>query len=455
MTSFPKIGESFYSLTIGSSFGKCNPKAFYNGGEPTWGDIANKIAPERDAYWNVYETLFNELSNPSSPSSVYLVTGAAGTGKTTLIHALAYSLATEFDLPVLIHIPSTPLDVNPIKSLIDAKNTKRIIVVVKHAAEYLMALSNFITDLRAKKMPVTVLLEERKNQWLSAITNYRKELSVPQFELGTLSTEEIKRILDALSEYKLLGKLTGSPIDVQIDHFEKLAQDDLLVALRELTSEERFDVIIRDEFNNIPSEIAKKAYVYVSALSQIDLSIRYETLMRILDLDYEKLKSEIFIPAAGVLISGEVIGFSRHNLGYKLGTRHPIIASVIFASAADHDEDKFQIFNDIISAMDIGFNDDSRLLQGIIKNRQLVNVFKSDEKKRAFYDRLESILPDSPYVLQHRSILEKDLDNSSSAVLYARRALAIDPKNLMLKNTLGLALESENAMSLNKQSIKH
>lgn len=176
--------------------------------------------------------------------------------------------------------------------------------------------------------------------------------------------------------------------------------------------------------------------------------------MRIFDLDYEKLKSEIFIPTEGILISGEASGFSRHNIGYKLGTRHPIIASIIFATAVDQDEIKFKIFNDIITSLDRGFKDDYRLLQEITRNRQLVGVFTSDEKKRAFYDQLESILPDSPYVLQHRSILERELDNRSVAISYARRAVALNPKSHMLKNTLGLALEFESRYIVDRAKNK-
>lgn len=443
MTIFPKIGESFYRLDSKTSFDKPNPRLFYCGAEPSWGDIANKIAPERDLYWNVFTTLFHELSEPSSPPSAYIITGSAGTGKTTLLHTLAYSLATEFGLSVLMHIPGSPLDTSLIEPLVDTKEVKRIIIVIKHAAEQLSALDNFINDLKAKKLPITLLLEERKNQWLSAVTNSHKKLNLPQFELGILSLDEIKRILDALTKYELLGKLTGSSRDIQIEHFTNLAHEDLLVALRELTSEGQFDDIIRDEFNKISSDLAKKAYVYVSALSQIDLSIRYETLMRIFDIGYEKLKSEIFIPTAGVLISGEATGYSRHNLGYKLITRHPIIASIIFAMAADQDEEKFQIFNDILTSLDRGYSDDYRLLQEITRNRQLVGVFKSDEKRRALYDRLESILPDSPYVLQHRSRLEKELNSPTEAVIYARRAVSMDNRNPVLRNTLGLALELE------------
>ncbi|HEY8745178.1 MAG TPA: hypothetical protein VIU62_18970 [Chloroflexota bacterium] len=61
--------------------------------------------------------------------------------------------------------------------------------------------------------------------------------------------------------------------------------------------------------------------------------------------------------------------------------------------------------------------------------------------RRAIYERLESILPGNAYVLQHRSILERDLNNPDLAMRYARESLKIEPKNVTLKNTLGLALE--------------
>ena len=65
--------------------------------------------------------------------------------------------------------------------------------------------------------------------------------------------------------------------------------------------------------------------------------------------------------------------------------------------------------------------------------------------EKAFFNRLErlaTILPDNPYVLQHRSILERDLDNPKLAIEFARRALRLEPNNPALQNTLGLALES-------------
>lgn len=442
---FPKIAESFYLIDPKTTLGPSNPKLFFHGAEATWGDICEKIAPERDAYWTILEALFPEFAEPTNSPSSYLITGAAGTGKTTLVYSLAYSIAKEFDLQVLMHIPGTPLDINVIGSLVSENNPKRIVVLVRHAAEYLSHLDSFMDEAKRKNLPITLLLEERKNQWVTAITNTKRHFSPPEFELGALSINEINRILDALNKHKVLGKLTGSSRDSQVEHFTSLAHKELLVALRELISESegQFDDIIRDEFKKIPSDTAKQAYIYVSALGQIDLSIRYETLMHILNLDIKQLREEIFTPTEGVLISGEALGSSRHNIGFRLTTRHPVIASIIFSTEAPSDDSKFEIFNNIITALDPGYNEDKRLLQEITRSRQLVGVFQSKEKKRAVYERLESALPGNPFVFQHRSILEKDLSDPQAAVLYARKALELDPRNPFLLNTLGLVLEFE------------
>ena len=50
-------------------------------------------------------------------------------------------------------------------------------------------------------------------------------------------------------------------------------------------------------------------------------------------------------------------------------------------------------------------------------------------------------MPGNPYVLQHRSILERDLENPEEAIRFAREAVSLERHNPALQNTLGLALE--------------
>ncbi len=225
-----------------------------------------------------------------------------------------------------------------------------------------------------------------------------------------------------------------------MDHFTKLADKELIVALRELTSDTTFDEIVRDEFDKIPSELAKQTYKYVAALGQLNLPVRYEILMPLLGLRADQLRSEIFRPTEGVLISGEESGGSRHTAGFNLRTRHPVIASIIFDLVAPDDESKFGIINDLLTQMDPGFPEDRRVLDRIVRGKELVDTIASDEKRRSVFERLENILPNSSYVFVHRSILERRLGDPKQAVRYARKALSMDSNDPTALTTLGFAL---------------
>ncbi len=440
-TRFHKVAESFYRVRRSDCTGQSNAKLFFRGGEPSWADIRDEVAPKRDEYWAVLEAMFPELANPSLPTNAYLITGAAGTGKTTLARTLAYDLSDEFI--VLAHIPGTPLDARFLAPLVDEENPQRILLLVRHAAEHAHALGQFLDESRDRSIPVTVLLEERKNQWNVAGPAIRGRLAPAEFTLGSLSGTEIEDILDALQKNEALGKLTGATRDYQIDHFTELATKELIVALRELTSDSSFDEIVRDEFERIPSEVAKQTYTYVAALGQLNLPVRYEILVPLLDVRADQLGSEIFQPTEGVLISGEESGGSRHTVGFNLRTRHPVIASIIFDLVASDDESKFAIVNDLLTQMDPGYPEDRRVLDSIVRGKELVDTIASHEKRRSIYERLESILPNSSYVFVHRSILERRLNEPELAVRYARKAVELDRYNPTALTTLGFALELE------------
>ena len=448
---FEQIGESFLRVNPNLCTGQSAPSNFFKGAEANWGDIRDHIAPFRDVYWTVLDTLYTEIIDPTNPPSLSLVTGAAGNGKTTLLYSIAFEVARDAEIPVLLHIPGTPFDVSAIEPLISKSNPQRILLLVRHAADYVSNLEAFYEEIKQRHLPISVLLEERFNQWNVAANLAHRHLNPAIFELGRVSLQEINEILDALERYGELGKLTGTNRDYQIDHFEALANRELIVALRELTSECSFDAIIQDEYQHIPSEVAKRAYVYVAALGQFDLSLRYETLVHILDVRYDQLRSEVFQPTRGVLISGEEIGSSRHNAGFTLRTRHPIIASVIFGLTAPDDDARFAIFNSILQNLDPGFVEDRRLLHQMVLRKELINTFSTPSHKRAIFERLRQLMPNEAFVLQHRSIIERDLGDAEQALKFAQAAVALEPHNPAFKNTLGFAFEYSSRKKDNEQ----
>lgn len=437
---FPKIGVSFFRLIPAACVGSSDPKQFFLGGSYTWTDAREKIAPYRDNFWTLLDAMFADFTDPKLPPSAYLVTGPAGTGKSTLCRALAYDVAKDFGLPVLIHIPGTPLDPHALGTLINTEAPERLLVLIHDGATYANDLDLFIEELKRLQIPASILIEERKNEWNVAAHKSVRRFAPLEIELGAISESEIAAILDALTRFDCLGKLKGLDREHQIGHFASVAEKDLLVALREITTDSSFDEIIRDEFNSIPSDLAKKAYLYVAAVGQANVPLRYEHLVRILGLTFEQLGTEILRPTDRVLIEGEQFGNSIHNGGFTLKTRHPVIASVIFSSAAPDDETRYQAFSDLVVLLDPGYIEDKRLLEEIVRREEIIGTLSDPERKRAIFDLITKILPKSAFVLQHRAMLERVLDNPEGAVKYARQALEIEPSNPSLKNTLGLAL---------------
>lgn len=438
--SFNTIGGSFQLVAPEAVVGSSNAQLFFKGGSYTWADARDGIAPARDDYWTLMEYLFADFANPTSSPTAYLVSGAAGTGKSTLCRSIAYDIAKDFGLNVLVHVPGAPLDASAIGSVVSVENPQRIVVFVKDAGSIIGEIDTFVSEVRRLRWPVSLVVEERRNEWLAASAR-GKHVAPLEISLGPVSYDEIDRILDALAEHDCLGKLKGLDRSHQQQHFGYVASQELLVALRELTSDGEFDEIVRDEYQSIPSEIAKRAYLYVAAVGQANVALRYEHLLRLTGVAHADLKDLILRPTDQILIDGEVVGTFHASAGYTLRARHPIIASVIFNSAAPDDYSRYEVLHEIVSLLDPGYPEDRRLLEQFVRRQEIVQTLTDPQKARQIFDVVERKMPGKAFVLQQRSTLERHLRDPDRAVQYANAALRLEPGNPSLKNTLGFALE--------------
>jgi hypothetical protein len=91
---------------------------------------------------------------------------------------------------------------------------------------------------------------------------------------------------------------------------------------------------------------------------------------------------------------------------YFYRTRHPSIASMIFARVCEDDAAKAAQFIRLIEGFDIGFSTDRRTLEGICKGRVLARQFQDPEGARDIFSTATNVAPSQAYLRQQWAIFE-------------------------------------------------
>lgn len=449
-TRFPIVAESFYHLVPSLCTGEANPQMFFKGKEPSWADIRDGVPAQRDRQTSLENSLLDDLVDTKRSISAYLVSGNAGSGKTTLIRSTAYKFARDLNAEFYFHIPNTPIDSRTLLSLPSPE--KRRFIVFHDGAMIYDEICRFQENCKRDGLNLSIIIEGRTNLWQFSAQNSKHKLDVDEAKLNTLSDSEIDRILIALQRYECLGAIAPRPLEFQRSHFKRLSNNDLLVALRELTENNSFDNIIKNDYDQIPTRLGKLAVLFASAVGQIGIPLRYANLIRIIDVNWADLKRQVFLPTEEILYSGEVTGRSRNNSGFNVRIRHPRIASVIFDHYAPSDQEKVDIFKSLIGSCDPGFEEDRSLLNSIARNRKIFLSISNNQLRADIYESLRKALPGDPYIYQHSALLEKDSGNIDQALLFARKAIEIGGGRFIFKSTLSFIQVKQ--ASLEKNEIK-
>src|SRR4029077_17128161 len=110
-----------------------------------------------------------------------------------------------------------------------------------------MSLETAVAQQRQTHTNCLFVLGERKNEWRMA----RSRLKLEEYEIPPLSDAEIDRLLDFLTRERALGKMEPLDRQFQFAIVKEKHEKQLLVAMREATEGELFDVIIENEYRGI------------------------------------------------------------------------------------------------------------------------------------------------------------------------------------------------------------
>jgi hypothetical protein len=201
------------------------PSDFLLGQEPVWGDLQSGRAISRVCDRGFLETT-DRLLSKSGPRGVLLITGTAGSGKTTALMRLALTLSSAGTRVGWID-RETEISVRDIRRLM--KNPEApAVLAIDEADMFGSELSPLLRELTLSASSTLVMLAIRSGKVERALNaDQLQDVPLEEVTVPLLADSDIDGLLDALSKEQRLGVLKGLSRAQQVHAFREQAGREL------------------------------------------------------------------------------------------------------------------------------------------------------------------------------------------------------------------------------------
>jgi len=425
-------GDATY-ITPDMSSENTSANQFFTGYSYGWDAIQKTYDARRDIVDTILtDVILADDIDRASNTDFYVIKGHAGSGKTVVLKRLAWDAVTEFEKICLYYDGSNPIDASAIFEIL-GNIGERLYLFVDQASDHVRDIKNLITSARKREERLTIIITGRTNEWnidCNTLNPYVDEV----YDIKYLKINEIKRLIEKLTQHKSLGLLEGLTDEKKISSFEIKAGRQLLVALHEATFGKPFEEIICNEYSNIQPETARKIYQTVCVLNRLNVPVRAGIIKRVHGVAFPEFKEKFFGPLESVV-------YARHHKNSRdisYSARHPWIAEIVFEKSLPKPEERLDLYLLIMEAIDVGFDSDRKAYRSLIKAKELLRLFPDPKMVRIIYDRAKNISDNDPYYHQQRAIYEMRRDNPNHEKAYEELKIAehLAPYDRSVKHSL-------------------
>jgi tetratricopeptide (TPR) repeat protein len=395
---------------------------FLLGREPRWSDITSGRAVKR----RFEDDLATQIRDRDA--RVAILTGTAGAGRSSTLMRLAlrydaegkqvFWLSSQTDQ--LIHaIRVTVGDAKPDVVMIDdadnfGTNTGRLLAQLS---------TNFPDVLVVASMRTTKYNRLEIDQWLSSVEFLT--YAVPHLE-----DDDIQLLIDALTTAGRLGALRGKTRREQADVFKQKAGRQLLVAMIEATSNERFEEKIERECRELSTE---SAFVYATVALATSLRT-YLTKEEMLLASGEASNETLTI--IDQLVVQRLLTFQRGN---EIRLRHRVIAE----HAVDYYKAQGLLREPLIGLVwtmatkahpDLPRHSrEHKLLRTMMNHSFMMNLTDDRDTPRKAYDLIEDLQSANYHYYLQRGSYEVEIGDLDLAKNLLEQARNLAPTDYMVQ----------------------
>ncbi|SEO19111.1 Cold shock protein, CspA family [Gemmobacter aquatilis] len=427
------LDRDFDYVHAAMPFDEVSAEGFYSGYDHGWSGIIRKYDFSRRLGEDLLYAAV-DVDPETATVRMFVLEGAAGSGKTIALRRAAFDAATALDQFVLWLKPSGILRAEIIEELWSLSGL-RLFLFVDHVSLHAEELERALQSLKRKNVQVTVVVSEREAEWAaycSGLDAFQPTTST----LRRLSEREVENLVDLLARHRCLGQLTNLSRAEQIEAFlsKDRADRQLLVALHELTRGKPFEQIILDEFNRVLGDAARSLYLDIATMHQFGVTARAGAISRISGIRFDDFKSEFIKPLTDIVR----VAADRFTGDQGYETRHSHVAEIVFRAVCETDEARSVQLSRIVGGLDPGYSSDRRVLENICKGRNIAKSFSSIEHARKIFEIASAALPESAFLFQQAAILEMHHAKGSldAAEELAQTARTLDQNNHIYVHTL-------------------
>lgn len=398
------------------------------GQEPTWADLQSGRAVWREVDGEIRKLAEDALGR-SGAKGVVLVTGTAGSGKSTALMRLALAYSAEGRQVGWVDKYS---DLSPaeIRHGMDQENRPDFLFIddVDIYGAQAAALVREIAMGPGNPLVVVGGRSTRADRTAYAL----RQMGVPLAETSMphLTDSDIAGLIGALDHENRLGVLKGKPRVEQERAFREQAGRQLLVAMLQATSGRRFEDRIVDEMAGLDPDSLDLYCLIATATTLRHFLSKDEVLLAARDASNATLNTletllrrQLVVPAAG---------------GAGVTVRHRVIAEVVFERMAQNGSARlalvriaFMAASKVAPTLRRGSRS-WRLLKSLINHDFLLRVIGLDGG-RDVYDSIQELLTwDYHYWLQ-RGSLELEAGDLRLAENFLNQAYSLAPDDPLVE----------------------
>lgn len=409
---------------------------FLLGTEPVWADIQSGRAVVRECDEHVCVTASDALTK-KGVRGILLVTGTAGSGKSTALMRICLTLSSagvrvgwvdrEADASLRgIRVYLTREDAPPVLAIDDADILGADLASL--AREVCMAA------------PYPLLLLAIRSGRVDAALNPAQLGKTPmqEFTMPLLTDGDIDGLIESLTVDNKLGALRGKTPLEQVEVFKEKCGRELLVAMIEATSGERFEVKACGEYDQL-DPVKRRLYGLIAVASALRFSISKKDI-----LIAAGSQDNTTLNALDQLARRSIVVLCADS-GQRYRARHRVIGDIVMRRLQNTGE-LFDILRGLIVALASQFSPDTprwskpyKLLVRLIHN-EFLHWLLGPEQARNLYSEIEVYLKDEAHYWLQRGVLEVEAGNLRLAKNFLDQAKGINPDDTYVDTEYALLL---------------